>query len=258
MQWSDEGIVLTARNHGETAAIVTVFSREYGRYAGLVAGGQGRASRPVIQSGNKVSATWKARLSEQLGYFSLEPMSNRWARWLDNREVLSIIASASEVAEASLPERQPMPLVYDGLSALLDTVEAELWGALYVKWEIELLGQLGYGLNLESCALTGATDGLTHVSPRSGRAVTAEAAQPYLDKLLPLPKFLTGEECENLQEEVLKGLEMTGYFLSHHVFSHPQNRRLVPNDGDLPPARGMLESYFRVMEEKGLFLKTGG
>lgn len=255
MEWHDDAIILTVRPHGETAAIVTMLSPQHGRYAGLVAGGQGRAARAALQPGNTVSAFWQARVADNLGYFRIELINNRWARWLENRLVLTTIASATVVSEVSLPERHPVPTVYAGLAALLDITDATMWGLAYVKWEVELLRHLGYGLELERCAVTGSTDNLTHVSPRSGRAVCAEAARPYLEKLLPLPGFLVGRKIaineeddgggDSIAKEVLTGLNLTGHFLSRHIFSNPQNQRLVPKDAEMPTARQLLLNHFR-------------
>ncbi len=244
MEWTDEGILLSAQPHGETSSIVTLLTAEHGRHAGMVAGGQGRRKSPLLQAGNHLMVRWRARLSDHLGSLTLELLAPTVAPWLGDREVLTLIASATAVTEASLPERQPMCALYAGLAALFALEEKALWGPSYVRWEMGLLQTLGYGLDMSCCALSGAKEGLAYISPRTGRAVTAEAAAPYIDKLLPLPGFMCGAPDWN-DEDIMKGLDLTGYFLSHHVFIHPQNRRLVPVEGMLPLARQRLASYYQ-------------
>lgn len=249
MEWIDEAIVLSARPHGETAAIVTLLTAAHGRHAGLVAGGQGRAARPVLQPGNTVKAVWRARLPEHLGNYTLDLVANHSAGWFDDPAVMAIIASACAVTEASLPERQPMPGLYAGLATLLGLTDADLWGPAYVKWEMGLLQVLGYGLDLSRCAASGVEDNLHFVSPRTGRAVSREAGLPYQDKLFPLPSFLLGLPEWDVADMV-KGLTMTAHFLSRHVFAHPQNRTLVPIPGDLPQARHRLMEYFQALHDR--------
>jgi DNA repair protein RecO (recombination protein O) len=209
-----------------------------------MAGGQGRDAQSLLQAGNVVQAKWRAKMADHLGNFTLEPIKPTASRWLDHPEILAIISSAVAVTEASLPERQPMPGVYAGLAAMLDLPDADLWPAIYVQWELGLLRALGYGLDLSQCAASGTTDNLIYVSPRTGRAVSAEAGQPYHDKLFPLPGFLLGRGLTD-EREILDGLLMTGHFLSRHVFANPHSRLLIKQDGDLPPARQRLEEYYR-------------
>jgi DNA repair protein RecO (recombination protein O) len=244
MEWIDEAIVLSARPHGENAAVVTLLAAAHGRHAGLVAGGQGRNAQPVLQPGNRVKAAWRARLSEHLGNFTLDLAMSHAAAWLEAPEILTIIASAVAVTEASLPERQPMPGIYAGLATLFALRDADLWGPSYVKWEMGLLQALGYGLDLSRCAASGAEENLTYVSPRTGRAVSQEAGAPYQEKLFPLPSFLLGFGAWNAAA-ILQGLELTGHFLSRHVFAHPHSRLLIATPGDLPQARHRLEEHYR-------------
>src|ERR1700722_19029444 len=175
MEWTDEGIVLSARPHGENAAVVTLLTPTLGRHAGLVAGGQGRNAQPILQPGNRVKAKWRARLPEQLGNYTLDLTMSHASAWLDAPEILSIIASVCAVTEASLPERQPMPGIFASLATLLALRDADLWGPSYVKWEMGLLQALGYGMDLSQCAANGTADNLAYVSPRTGRAVSREA-----------------------------------------------------------------------------------
>lgn len=249
MEWNDEGILLSAQPHGETATIVTLLTAEHGRHAGLVSGGQGRTKSPLLQVGNRLAARWRARQDGHLGNFTFEIMTSTFSPWLHDPEILALIASAAVVTEASLPERQSMSAIYAGLCALFDLEDRDHWGPSYIKWEMGVLQALGYGLNMSCCALSGAKEGLAYISPRTGRAVTAEAAQPYLDKLLPLPGFMCGAEDWDAAD-ILKGLDLTGHFLSHYVFANPQNRRLVPVDGMLPLARQRLASFYKQKMDK--------
>ena len=249
MEWIDEGIVLSARPHGENAAVVTLLTAELGRHAGLVAGGQGRTAQPIVQPGNRVKAKWRARLTEHLGNYSLDLLMSHASAWLDAPEILSIIASACAVTEASLPERQPMPGIFAGLATLLALRDADLWGPAYVKWEIGLLQAIGFGLDLSQCAASGESENLAYVSPRTGRAVSFQAGEPYREKLFALPAFLIGAG-EWQPADILQGLELTGHFLSRHVFANPHNRLLIAIPGDLPQARYRLTDYYRKASEK--------
>jgi DNA repair protein RecO (recombination protein O) len=248
MEWNDEALVLSARPHGENAAVVTLLTAAHGRHAGLVPGGQGRTARPMLQPGNRVQAQWRAKLIDQLGNYTLELTAAQAALWLDAPDIIAIISSACAVTEASLPERQPMPGVYAGLATLLALQDADLWAPIYIKWEISLLQALGYGLDLTQCAAGGGSENLTYISPRTGRAVSREAGEPYRDKLFPLPAFLLGFG-EWDAGAILQGLQMTGHFLSRHVFANPHSRLLIPRDGDLPLARQRLLDYFRKKAE---------
>jgi len=250
MEWIDEGIILSSRPHGENAAVVTLLTAGHGRHAGLVPGGQGRAARPVLQQGNRVQVKWRARVIDQLGTYTLDLSSAQAAIWLDVPEIISIISSVCAVTEASLPERQPMEGVYAGLATLLSLQDPELWAPVYVKWEIQLLQALGYGLDLSQCAVGGGVENLAYISPRTGRAVSREAGSPYHDKLFPLPSFLLGIG-EWQAADILQGLEMTGHFLSRHVFANPHSRTLIPRDGDLPQARQRLLEFYRKAAENG-------
>ncbi len=249
MEWKDEGIVLSARPHGETAMIVTLLTATHGCHAGLVQGGQSRRRQSLLQAGNHVEARWNARLEGHLGNYTLEPLTAFAAPWLSDPEILAIIASATALIEASLPERQPMPRLFDSLIALFSLPDRELWAPAMIRWEMGILEALGYGMDLSCCALTGAKEGLAFISPRTGRAVTQSAAAPYHDKLLPLPAFLCGTMMWD-DSDILQGLDLTGHFLSLHVFANPQNRRLVPQDGTLPLARQRLADYYKNRMER--------
>jgi DNA repair protein RecO (recombination protein O) len=243
IQWDDEAIILSARAHGEKAAIVTVLASEQGRHAGLVAGGQGRSAHGVLQQGTCVQAHWQARLPEHLGHFKLESTGAGAARWLSMPVVLATICSACVVTEQAVPERQPLPAVYDGLRHLLALEDADLFGAAYVQWELGLLAALGYGLDLSSCAVTQQTDELVYVSPRSGRAVSRAAGAIYHDKLLHLPLFLRGEPDWS-PAEIIRGLQLTGHFLARRVFHHTAPRLTQNWHECLPAARRRLAALY--------------
>ena len=231
MEWTDEAIVLDSRRHGEGAAVVTLLTPGHGRHAGLVHGGMGGKARGLYQPGNHLRATWRGRLAEHLGSYSAEMIEPHAALLMDDPLRLSGLLAACAVAEGALPEREPHPAVFVGMQALLLAMASDDWPAIYVRLELGLLQELGFGLDLESCALTGASEDLAFVSPRTGRAVTAHAAVPYKSKLLALPPFLrpggshAGVDPEALQE----GLALSAHFLERHVF--------WPNGKTLPASR---------------------
>ncbi len=218
MEWTDDAIVLSARPHGETSAIATLLTRHHGRHTGLVRGG-GKRGRGVLQPGNRVEARWRARLAEHLGTLTCELTRAFAADLLDHPPRLAALSAACAVTEATLPEREPQPSVFEALAALLAALGGEQWPSVYVKWELGLLADLGYGLDLSRCAATGVNDQLAYVSPKSGRAVSLSAAAPYKNMLLPLPPFLLVEGGQGDAGEVLDGLRLVGYFLQRHVFA---------------------------------------
>ena len=233
MDWQDDGIVLSAKRHGETSAIVRVLTSERGVHAGLIKGGFSKRQRPNIEPGNLVQASWRGRLADQLGFYSLETVHAHGAELLADANRLAALASSVAVAEAALPEREPHLATFEALKVLLTALEnddlslnVEAWGSLYIKWEMGVLSELGFQLDLSHCAATGVTEDLIWVSPRSGRAVSEEAGLPYKGQLLPLPVFLLndGTIAENISD-VLKGLKLTGYFIDRHLFA-PHNRTM--------------------------------
>lgn len=236
MDWTDDGIVLSARRHGESSAIVQILTAAHGRHAGLVRGGAGKRARGLYQPGNQVRAVWRARLSEHLGTYTCELAASRAAGMMDNPARLAALSAACAVAEAALPEREPHAPVYNGLIALLDALGADTWPEVYVRWELGLLAELGYGLELGKCAATGRNDQLAWVSPRSGRAVSLSAGVPYRDRMLALPAFLTnGSEAP--AADIAAGLKLTGFFLDAHLFR--------PFGRTMPAARERLETRFQ-------------
>lgn len=228
MDWRDTGFVLAAKRHGESGLIVELLTAEHGRHAGLVRGGQSPRRRALFQPGNRVVAGWRGRLPEHLGMLECELIDATAARFLDDADRLAALSSASALLLASLPEREPHPDVYVAFTGLLGAFDSPDWPRAYVLWECGLLAALGFGLDLTCCAVTGATEDLTHVSPRTGRAVSRAAAAPYRDKLLPLPRFLWREEGTT-RAEIAAGLALTEHFLIHYL--------LAPHGRGLPEAR---------------------
>lgn len=243
MEWSDHGIVLSARKHGETAAILSLLTSEHGRHAGLVRGGAGRRQRGVLQQGNFVAVTWRARLEEHLGAFTVELLHSVSAQWLDDPGRLAALSAATAIVDFAVPEREPDPNIYSGLRTLIAALDEDDWGAAYARWEFELLGELGFGLDLSACAATGQTDDLAYVSPKTARAVSRAAGAVYHDKLLPLPGFLLGEGPESV-DQIVEALRLTGYFLDRHLFA--------PHRRQLPDARERLASrLMRAVDREG-------
>ena len=236
MQWNDDALLLSARPHGENALLVSLLTSERGRHAGLVPGGQGRRQRALWQTGSLLAVKWQARLAEHLGTVSGEQRTAFAARWLDDPLRLAALTAACAMSDLCLPERVPHPTAFAGLLALLAGLEQPLWPSLYVHWELGLLGALGYGLDLTSCAATGATFDLHYVSPKSGRAVSRAAGEAYRDRLLPLPAFLLlGGPGDT--DAITAGLSLTGYFIERHI--------LAPQGRALPAARTRLVDRLR-------------
>ena len=225
MQWQDTGFVLAARRHGESALIIELLTQEHGRHAGLVRGGQSPRYRAMLQPGNEVAAVWRGRLDVHLGTIGCELVRAHAARLLDDPGRLAGLTSAAALVAAALPEREPHPAVFASFARLIEALDSAIdWPAHYVTWEQDLLGALGFGLDLTRCAVSGATADLAYVSPRTGRAVSRTAGLPYNDKLLRLPEFLWRDVPID-EGQLALGLTLTGYFLAHHVFA-PQGRAL--------------------------------
>lgn len=217
MEWRDEGVILSVRRHGETSAIAEILTAAHGRCLGLVRGGRSRLQRPVLQPGNVVQATWRARLEEHLGNFAIEALSLRAGAIMDEPFRLAGLTTLAGLAQL-LPEREPHGRIYEALRVVLDAIgDDDVWPALLVRWELGLLDELGFGLDLAKCASTGQTDDLAFVSPRSGKAVSRGAGVPYRDRLLPLPGFLAAG-APPAPADIVDGLKLTGYFLDRHVF----------------------------------------
>lgn len=232
MDWSDEGIFLSGKPLGEANLIAEMLTLEHGRHLGLVRGGRSRRIRPVLQSGNLVRVTWRARLADHLGGYNVELMEAHGARALDDPRALAAIGMLAEFVKL-LPERDPHPELYaTTLHVLRSFAEPDIWPALLVYWEFQLLQELGFGLDLSSCAATGETEDLVYVSPKSGRAVSREAGAPYAAKMLRLPQFLVDGEAPIQASEIVAGFALTGFFLERDV--------LAPHGLKVPEARNRL------------------
>lgn len=233
MEWQAPAVVLDSRPHGEAGAVVTLLTEQHGRHAGLAKGGASRAQAPVWQPGNLVEVRWVARLPDQLGALSGELVHAAAALAMEDPLALAVLRAATSLAEGALPEREPHPRIFRGLVALVATLARGAKAALpeLVRWEAELLADLGYGLDLARCAVTGAREELAFVSPRSGRAVSEAAAGEWRERLLVLPRFLLGQGPSG-PEDWRAGLRLTGHFLARDVFG---TQHL-----GLPAARAML------------------
>ena len=218
MEWTDEGIVLGVRRLGESSAIVELLTREHGRHLGLVRGGASSRMRPLLQPGNSVTAVWRARLDEHLGYYQVEGTRLRAATLLGSSHAVYGITHLGSLVRL-LPERDPHEDLYEMLGHLLeDFDDAGVAAAHIIRFELAMLAELGFGLDLENCAATGETTDLIYVSPKSGGAVSRAAGEPYRDRLLRLPPFLReGEEANWSDEDLQDGFRLTGLFLLRHV-----------------------------------------
>ena len=238
IEWRDEGALLKVRKHGETSVIIEVFTATHGRAAGVVRGGTSRKIAPILQPGAQLDVTWKARLEEHLGAFTVEPIRSRAAVVMSDRVALAGLNAVTALLAFSLPEREDQGPLYRRSIQLLDLLgQGDVWPLAYLQWELALLNELGFGLDLTCCAVSGATENLAFVSPRSGRAVARSSAGEWVDRLLPLPPVLVRLGEADLHEIIL-ALKTTGYFLEHH---------LAPALGDrkLPEARARLIDQFQ-------------
>lgn len=241
MRWSDDGIFLSGRPHGETSVIANIFTRANGRTHGLVKGGRSRRIRPILQTGNALTVEWRARLDDQLGVYTVELASPTAAKVLDDQLALAGVSAIAALLQV-LPERDPHPKLFVAAQDCLASAGGAAFPASIVRFELKLLDELGFGLDLTKCAATGTAESLTYVSPKSGQAVSGPAGEPYRDKLLPLPGFLLEGSMSGSPDghDVVRGLAMTGYFLNAHVFAETGR--------PMPKAR---EEYLRLLERSG-------
>ena len=240
LEWQDNGVILSVRGHGETGGVVSILTRDHGRAMGYVYGATSTKIRGVLEPGNLVSIDWKAKSHDQLGTFTLELEKSTAADVMDDAAKLTAMQSACVLADKTLPEREKHTGVYEGTKALMASFATDIWAPTYIYWEIGLLRELGFGLDLSKCAATGSVDNLIYVSPKSGCAVSAAAGEIYKEKLLALPPFLRGprERGAGFEDaDILDGLKLTGHFLLHRVFSL--------SNTNLPESRLRLEEKFR-------------
>ena len=228
MEFEDDAFVLSARPHGESGAIVELLTARHGKYAAHVAGGASRKMKPVLQPGAPVTVRFRARVADQLGSASLEAVGEGPSALFDDRLALAGLAAAAAVAAGALPEREPHPGAYLAFQALTQALSnPDVWPAVFVRFEAGLLQDLGFGLDLSKCAATGTMDDLIYVSPRTGRAVSRDAGEPYKDRMLKLPPFMLGAQAGLGPGDVGAGLALTAHFLEAFVFN-PLNRPLPP------------------------------
>ncbi|MDP5086312.1 MAG: DNA repair protein RecO [Yoonia sp.] len=233
IEWRDEAALLATRPFGETSVIIEVFSAAHGRHAGVVRGGTSRKVAPILQPGAQLSVTWKARLESHLGSFTVEPIRSRAAVAMGDRLALAGLNAVCSLLAMVLPEREAHIPLYDRTIALLDLLgQSDVWPLAYLRWEQALLEEMGFGLDLSACAVRGVNEDLAFVSPKSGRAVSREAAGEWVDRMLPLPPVLAGKgEASNA--EIVTALGTTGYFVEN---------RLIKSLGErpMPKARARL------------------
>ncbi len=237
LAWRGEGILLSVRKHGETSTIIETFTEAQGRHAGVVRGGTSRRIAPILQPGAQLDLHWRARLEEHIGAFTVEPVRSRAGTVLSSRLALAGLNAVVALLSFCLPERAAYPALYRRSEQLLDLLgQDEIWPLAYLQWEVALLDEMGFGMDLTCCAVTGTTRDLVFVSPRTGHAVSRVGAGEWVDRLLPLPPVLRGEG-EGADEEVAQALRTTGYFLEN---------RLAPalSHNPLPEARARFVDRF--------------
>lgn len=220
MQWTDDGLILGVRRHGETSVVLELFTRAHGRHLGLVRGGRSQRLRATLQPGNTVRATWRARLDDHLGAFAVEPLSQRAGRLMASAQALHGVSHLGGLLRL-MAERDPHDALYDAAEVVADHLDDPgVAPALFVRLELAVLSELGFGLDLDACAATGETEDLSYVSPKSGRAVGREAGAPYAEKLFALPPFLLarGANASPTPEDVAAGFALTGFFLAARVW----------------------------------------
>lgn len=227
MNWNDNAVVLSVYTHGETSAVVDTLTYEHGRHSGYIRGATGKKFRGILQPGNVVRVSWRGRLEEHLGNFNLELISPFGVSVMDRPMRLAALVAACALCRATIPEREPYTAVYVSLVQLLDCLsQSETgWAANYVRWEVQVLSQLGFGLDLSHCAATGSRDNLIFVSPRTGRAVSGAAGDPYSARLFNLPQFMLNESDDVSWLDVADGLKVTGFFLEKHALA-PQGAKI--------------------------------
>ncbi len=219
MQWNDQAIILGVRRHGESSVIAEVMTRNRGRHMGLLRNGRSRSMQPVLQPGNLVDVTWRARLDEHLGNFQIEPVSFRAATLMETASAVYGVQALASLLRL-LPERDPHPHLYDALNVILDHLTEEgAAGELFVRFELAVLDDLGFGLDLSACAASGSREDLVYVSPKSGRAVSRQAGLAWADKMLPLPEFLKeGTRLAATRQTLNEAFRLSAYFLNRHVY----------------------------------------
>jgi DNA repair protein RecO (recombination protein O) len=232
--WSCDAIALSARKFGENDAILDVFTPDKGRASGLVYGGAGKTKRAMLEPGTRLHVAWKSRNDEQLGFFeTLEPRARGPADLMDDPAALAALSATASLLLAATPERASSLGLYEATEILLNALsDTHNWPALYIRWEMGLLSELGFGLDFSKCALTGSMEDLAWVSPKTGRAASRSAGEPFADKLLVLPPFLLGAQNKPMSGDVADGFALTGHFIAREL--------LDPLRKTMPDARARL------------------
>ncbi|WP_420863917.1 DNA repair protein RecO [Algirhabdus cladophorae] len=242
MEWRDQGALLSVRRHGENAAIIDVFTAQHGRHAGVVRGATSRKVAPILQPGAQIDVAWRARLDEHIGSYSVEPVRSRAAVAMANRTSLAALNGICAILGFALPEREPHDMLYQKSINLLDLIgNLDVLPLAYLQWEMALLEDLGYGLDLSCCAATGAMDDLIYVSPKSGRAVSRLGAGKWATQMLPLPQIMLGQG-DDTTLEIVRALDTTGYFMTNGLAKSLGNRAV-------PEARArLLDAFLRLKD----------
>ena len=238
MRWESNGLILNFSKYNEKSYILEIFTEEHGKHKGIIRGLHSKNKRSIIEPGNEVFATWSGRLETHLGNYNVEPIKLWSSHVLQFKDELSAISSICSLISLTMAERQPNPIIYFSSKKLIEIVASkrEDWIREYVFWEMQLLSEIGYGLDLERCAVTSKSSDLVYVSPSSGRAVTNEGAGDFRNKLLPLPKFMTDFKANYYNDDIYNALNLTEFFFKKRFF--------LPNNLNFPRSRNRLKELF--------------
>ena len=238
MRWESNGLILNFFKYNEKSYILEIFTEEHGKHKGIIRGLHSKNKRSIIEPGNEVFATWSGRLETHLGNYNVEPIKLWSSHILQFKDKLSAISSICSLISLTMAERQPNPLIYFSSKKLIEIVAStrDDWIREYVFWEMQLLSEIGYGLDLERCAVTSKSSDLVYVSPSSGRAVTNEGAGDFRNKLLPLPKFMTDFKANYDNDDIYNALNLTEFFFKKRFF--------LPNNLNFPQSRNRLKELF--------------
>ena len=238
MRWESNGLILNFSKYNEKSYILEIFTEEHGKHKGIIRGLHSKNKRSIIEPGNEVFATWSGRLETHLGNYNVEPIKLWSSHVLQFKDKLSAISSICSLISLTMAERQPNPIIYFSSKKLIEIVASkrEDWIREYVFWEMQLLSEIGYGLDLERCAVTSKSSDLLYVSPSSGRAVTNEGAGDFRNKLLPLPKFMTDFKANYDNDDIYNALNLTEFFFKKRFF--------LPNNLNFPQSRNRLKELF--------------